>query len=227
MVASLCAAGGGAIDMDTPAWRRRGRRRCTRRAARWRCATRCCRALRRYGFSAHRPPGHHAEPGQAMGFCFFDSVAVGGRVGAGDGHGLAGADPRLGRPPRQRDQRDLPVILRRAVRVDPPGAAVPGDGAGVGRRVAVRGRATRSTCPCRRGRGTRATRRWSRTWSCRWRGPSRPISCWCRPASTPTCCDPLASCRVTESGFAAMTASLRDVCLELGVPLGFVLEGGY
>ena len=39
--------------------------------------------------------------------------------------------------------------------------------------------------------------------------------------------DPLASCRVTEAGFAAMTAALRDVCLELEVPLGFVLEGGY
>jgi len=28
-------------------------------------------------FVAMRPPGHHAEPQQAMGFCLFDSVAVG------------------------------------------------------------------------------------------------------------------------------------------------------
>jgi acetoin utilization deacetylase AcuC-like enzyme len=28
-------------------------------------------------FCAVRPPGHHAERSQAMGFCFFDSVAVG------------------------------------------------------------------------------------------------------------------------------------------------------
>ncbi len=28
-------------------------------------------------FCAVRPPGHHAEPGQAMGFCLFNSVAVG------------------------------------------------------------------------------------------------------------------------------------------------------
>ena len=29
------------------------------------------------GFCAVRPPGHHAEPAQAMGFCLFNSVAVG------------------------------------------------------------------------------------------------------------------------------------------------------
>ena len=28
------------------------------------------------GFSAGRPPGHHAEPERAMGFCLFDNVAV-------------------------------------------------------------------------------------------------------------------------------------------------------
>jgi acetoin utilization deacetylase AcuC-like enzyme len=39
--------------------------------------------------------------------------------------------------------------------------------------------------------------------------------------------DPLASCRVSEDGFAAMTASLRRVCAELGIPMGLVLEGGY
>jgi acetoin utilization deacetylase AcuC-like enzyme len=39
--------------------------------------------------------------------------------------------------------------------------------------------------------------------------------------------DPLATCQVTESGFATMAATMRRECAELGVPLGAVLEGGY
>ena len=38
-------------------------------------------------FVAMRPPGHHAEPDQAMGFCFFDTVAV-GAMQARHAHGL-------------------------------------------------------------------------------------------------------------------------------------------
>jgi acetoin utilization deacetylase AcuC-like enzyme len=39
--------------------------------------------------------------------------------------------------------------------------------------------------------------------------------------------DPLASLRLSEAGYAAMTASLRRACAEVGAPLGMVLEGGY
>src|SRR5215469_3895219 len=39
-------------------------------------------------FCAVRPPGHHAEPGRAMGFCLFNNVAI-GALRARDVHGLA------------------------------------------------------------------------------------------------------------------------------------------
>ncbi|HXQ89014.1 MAG TPA: histone deacetylase, partial [Solirubrobacterales bacterium] len=72
----LCEGGGGAIDVDTHAG-----------AASWEAALRsaggACAMARallageaRVGFSAGRPPGHHAEPSRAMGFCLFDNVAV-------------------------------------------------------------------------------------------------------------------------------------------------------
>jgi acetoin utilization deacetylase AcuC-like enzyme len=41
----------------------------------------------RNAFCAIRPPGHHAEPDQAMGFCLFNNVAI-GALHARDVHGL-------------------------------------------------------------------------------------------------------------------------------------------
>ncbi len=39
-------------------------------------------------FCAVRPPGHHAEPGRAMGFCLFNNAAI-GALRAREAHGVA------------------------------------------------------------------------------------------------------------------------------------------
>jgi acetoin utilization deacetylase AcuC-like enzyme len=75
-IRDLCRSGGGAIDVDTFAGERSYE--AALHAAGGACAM--MRALlageAEVGFCALRPPGHHAEPERAMGFCLFDSIAV-------------------------------------------------------------------------------------------------------------------------------------------------------
>jgi acetoin utilization deacetylase AcuC-like enzyme len=75
-IRELCRSGGGSIDLDTFAG-------ATSWEAALRSAGAACAMTRALlageaavGFAAGRPPGHHAEPERAMGFCLFDNIAV-------------------------------------------------------------------------------------------------------------------------------------------------------
>ena len=223
----LCAAGGGAIDSDTIV------------------SARSCQAARHaaggvvalvdallapgtplVGASLHRPPGHHAEAARAMGFCLFNSVAVGARW-ALDHHGLErvlvfDSDVHHGNGTNaifRAEPRVLFVSVHQSLLYPGTGPATDvGSGPGHGTNVNV---------PVPRGSGDETfgsvvehlvvplAREW------------RPQLLLVSAGFDAHVDDPLAGCAVTDAGYAAMASSLRRVADELAAPVGIVLEGGY
>lgn len=76
----ICQMGGGVLDQgDTPVNERSFDIALLAAGA----ALRCCDAVMSgevsRAFAAARPPGHHAEPDRAMGFCLFSNIAIAAR----------------------------------------------------------------------------------------------------------------------------------------------------
>jgi acetoin utilization deacetylase AcuC-like enzyme len=178
------------------------------------------------GVSALRPPGHHAGVARAMGFCFFNNVAI-AAAHARAGHGVERVlildwDVHHGNGTNDIFHAD-PDVLFASIHESPlyPGtgpASDAGSGPGLGRTVnlPVSGG---SGDPVYTGLVEHVVAPLIRAW-----GPQLVLVSAGFDAHH---ADPLATCRVTEAGFAQMTGTLRRACADVDAPLGLVLEGGY
>lgn len=225
-IESLCASGGGAIDLDTACVPDTWPAALHGAGGAVALVDALMTGAAPSGFSAHRPPGHHAEPDRAMGFCFLSNAAIaaehallahGARrvlVLDWDVHHGNGTEAAF----LARDEV-LFVSLHQWPLYPGTGAAADvGTGAGAGYTVNV---------PLPSGSGDAAFVSLVEHLVVPLARVAEPGLVLVSAGFDAHVEDPLASCRVTEAGFAGMTASLRRVCAELGVPLGLILEGGY
>ncbi len=226
-IAELSAAGGGALDIDTVA--SEGSYRAALHAAGGAAAL--VDELMggdgaRFGASLHRPPGHHALPARAMGFCLLNNAAVAARraLDRWDAERvlILDWDVHHGNGTNDIFHRD-PGVLYVSIHESPlyPGTGPAGDaGSGPGEGYTV-------NLPVPAGSGDAA-------WCSLVEHVVVALGLEYGPGLILVSAgfdaherDPLASCLVTRAGYAQMAASMRGLADELGVPLGVVLEGGY
>lgn len=178
------------------------------------------------GFCATRPPGHHAEPDRAMGFCLFSNVAVAARhalttLGAErvlvldwDVHHGNGTNEAF---------RFAPEVLFASIHRWPfyPGSGALADvGSGPGEGFTL-------NLPLPSGAGEEE-----------WLGYVEhivaPVARDYRPDLVLVSAgfdghrdDPLADCRLEAVSFSHLGRQVRALAHEIAVPVGAVLEGGY
>lgn len=178
-------------------------------------------------FCAVRPPGHHAERDRAMGFCFFNNVAIGARY-AQRAHGLTRVaivdwDVHHGNGTQNTFYAD-PSVLYVSTHQFPH---YPGSGR---RNEKGEGEATGKTLNIPMAAGATDT-----DYREAFRSEIRPAIAAFHPDFILISAgfdghrnDPLASIQLTEQGFADMTTELTTLAAEhCSGRLVSVLEGGY
>jgi acetoin utilization deacetylase AcuC-like enzyme len=225
-VRAMSERGGGAFDLDTVA--SPGSYSAALHGAGGACAL--VEALvageAPFGFCGLRPPGHHAEPARAMGFCLFNNVAVAARH-ALDSLGLSRVlvfdwDVHHGNGTNDIFHSD-PAVLFASIHQSPlyPGTGPLSDvGSGDGEGYSL-------NLPVPPGSG-------DDEWLALVEHVVLPAARAFEPELVLVSAgfdahrdDPLANCMLSTDSFAAMAAHVRVLAGDLGVPFGAVLEGGY
>jgi acetoin utilization deacetylase AcuC-like enzyme len=225
-IEELCLAGGGAIDADTLVVEASYEAALRAAGGAVRLVDLLLTGEARTGISALRPPGHHAEPARAMGFCLFGNVAVAAQH-ALDAHGLERVlvldwDVHHGNGTSAAFHAS-PAVLFVSLHEWPlyPGTGPASDvGSGPGTGCTV-------NLPVAAGAG-------DALYLSLLEHVVAPLARAYEPQLVLISAgfdahrdDPLGGVIVTEHGFAAMTGTVRRLAAELGVPVGAVLEGGY
>jgi acetoin utilization deacetylase AcuC-like enzyme len=225
-IAEICAAGGGALDVDTIVSERSYDAALHSAGGAAALVDALLGDGPLVGATLHRPPGHHALSARAMGFCLFNNVAVAARR-AIDRWGVERVliidwDVHHGNGTNDIFHAS-PEVLFVSVHESPlyPGTGPARDrGSGAGEGFTV-------NLPVPAGSGDAA-------WCSLVEHVVVPLGLEYHPAIVLVSAgfdahvrDPLAGCQVTRAGYARMAASVRALADDLGVPLGVVLEGGY
>jgi acetoin utilization deacetylase AcuC-like enzyme len=178
------------------------------------------------GFAALRPPGHHAEPDRAMGFCLFSNAAIAARhaltaLGA-ERVAIVDWDVHHGNGTQAAFYASREVLFV-SLHQWPfyPGTGASGEtGSGAGEGYTL-------NLPLPSGSG-------HDDWLARLEGDALPALRAHRPDLILISAgydahrdDPLGGCLLDAESYAAMTASLCAVADEVGAPIGAMLEGGY
>jgi acetoin utilization deacetylase AcuC-like enzyme len=222
----LCAAGGGAIDADTVVVEASYEAALRGAGGAVELVDRLMSGSASTGFSALRPPGHHAEAARAMGFCLFNNVAVAAQR-ALDAHGAGRVlvldwDVHHGNGTNDIFHATDEVLFV-SIHELPlyPGTGPAGDvGSGSGTGYTV-------NLPVAAGTGDAAYLSLLEHVVAPLARAYEPRLLLLSAGFDAHRDDPLAGVALSEEGFAAMAGSMRRLAAELEVPLGGVLEGGY
>src|SRR3954470_1971341 len=224
-IRELSEMGGGAIDMDTAM--SEGSYEAALHGAGGVCdAVDAVLDGARSAFTAPRPPGHHAEAARAMGFCLFNSVAVGARW-ALDRRGcervlIVDWDVHHGNGTNDIFHASDEVLFV-SIHESPlyPGTGPAGDiGSGAGEGYTV-------NLPVAAGSGDEVFVSLVAHVVAPLARAFAPDVVLISAGYDAHAEDPLAGCRVTDGGYAAMAAWMRAIAGEAEAPFAACLEGGY